>query len=211
MSTAIAIFVKTPSLSPIKTRLAETIGKENAEEFYRLSLNAVAKTAQEINAKFYWAVAEKEGVNNPIWLEFESTHTGKGELGERQYNIYSALLENHENVILVGADAPQISANIINQAIEELKKNDFVVGPANDGGYYLFGGCKEVKLDIWNAVPWSSNTTREIFESLLPSKPTHLEFLTDVDIYDDLQAACNEMPNNLSDEQIEIIKYITTL
>ncbi len=211
MNTAIAIFVKTPSLSPIKTRLAKTIGKEKAEEFYRLSLNAVAKTAQEIDAKIYWAVAEKEGVNNPIWSEFESTHTGKGELGERQYNIYSALLENHKNVILIGADTPQISANIINQAIEALKQNDFVIGPANDGGYYLFGGRKKVELDIWNTVPWSSNTTREIFESLLPSKPAHLEFLTDVDSCNDLQSACSEMPKKMRCEQQKILQWISTL
>ncbi len=48
MSAAIAIFVKTPGLSPVKTRLAATIGEEKAKEFYLLSLKAVEKTVKTV-------------------------------------------------------------------------------------------------------------------------------------------------------------------
>jgi glycosyltransferase A (GT-A) superfamily protein (DUF2064 family) len=43
--TALAIFVKTPGLSPVKTRLAEGIGQARAEAFYRLAVDAVAEVA----------------------------------------------------------------------------------------------------------------------------------------------------------------------
>ena len=46
MSGAIAIFVKTPGLSPVKTRLAVKLGQKVAEEFHLTSAQAVAETVQ---------------------------------------------------------------------------------------------------------------------------------------------------------------------
>ena len=40
---AAAIFVKTPGISPIKTRLAVGIGQANAESFYKMSCQATGE------------------------------------------------------------------------------------------------------------------------------------------------------------------------
>ena len=161
MKTAIAIFVKTPGLSPVKTRLASGIGDEKALEFYRLSIAAISETLKEMHANFFFAVGEKEGLSG--WPN--AIYTGEGCLGQRQFNIYSGLLKNHDRVLLLGADAPQISKDILNKAI---KARDFVVGGATDGGYYLFAGGHEVPLDVWRNTPWSSDKTLQVFENLLP-------------------------------------------
>lgn len=208
MSTAIAIFVKTPALSPVKTRLAAGIGNEAAQEFYRISLDAVKETVKAVEAIAYWAVAEEKGLTDPLWLGFPSLHTGDGGLGERQYYIYETLLANYDRVLLIGADAPQISRDILEQAIIALDTHDFVIGPARDGGYYLFGGRTKTPQKIWGLVPWSTSETRDQLESLLPSKPVHLSMLTDVDTEDDLRYMRQEMPEHITPEQALILEWI---
>ena len=208
MNAAIAIFVKTPSLSPVKTRLAAGIGDEAAREFYALSLQAVKETVKTMEANFYWAVAEENGLTDPLWLGFAALHTGEGNLGERQYYIYETLLAHHDCVLLIGADAPQISGDILEQAMIALETNDFVIGPARDGGYYLFGGRIKTPQKTWQQVPWSTEHTRESLESGLPSKPVYLQMLTDVDTAGDLDYLAEEMPEDMNSEQKKILEWI---
>ena len=208
MSTAIAIFVKTPELSPLKTRLAADIGKTKAHEFYALSLRAVQEVVTFTKVTPYWAVAEENGLTDPLWQEFTALWTGEGGLGERQHHIYETLLKKHDRVLLIGADAPQISKGILDEAILTLDTNDFVIGPARDGGYYLFGGCVSTEQKIWTSVPWSTAQTRERLESVLPSKTAHLKMLTDVDTVSDFQHVLEEMTGEITNQQNQIFKWI---
>ena len=208
MSTAIAIFVKTPSLSPVKTRLAKSIGKTQALEFYQLSLRCVQETLKSVDIVAYWAVAEENGLAAPLWQDFKPLWTGEGGLGERQHHIYETLLQKHDRVLLIGADAPQISRDIIEKAIIALDTHDFVIGPARDGGYYLFGGRISTEQKIWTSVPWSTSITRERLESVMPSKPIHLDILTDVDTRDDLNFVTQEMPQHKNTMQKQLNDWI---
>lgn len=211
MSTAIAIFVKTPTLSPFKTRLAAAIGAKNAQKFYHLSLDAVRETVQDSDASPHWAVAEKHGLGDPLWQDFPRLHTGDGNLGKRQHHVYESLLATHQQVLLIGADAPQLSVELIHSAINELQVHDFVVGPARDGGYYLFGGKRSTPQSIWTSVPWSTSVTREALEGQLPTTPVHLPMLTDVDTEDDLKFIGNEMPALRNHSQRVLLEWIATL
>ena len=209
LNAAIAIFVKTPGLSPLKTRLAAGIGEEKALGFYNLSVRAVEAVVKSVDMHGVWAVAEEEGAEQ--WSSFEALWTGDGGLGERQYHIYQTLLEKHEKVILIGADAPQMSPEILNEAIAALDSHEFVIGPAHDGGYALFGGRVPVAQEIWKSVTWSAETTQAEFESALPLKPFCLRFLTDVDEVVDLQAVVKEMPDDMNDAQRELVEWIEKL
>ena len=209
MSTALAIFVKTPSLSPVKTRLAQSIGEEKAVEFFMLCLDAIKETAKKIDADIIWAVAEKDGISNPLWSDFKTIHTGEGSLGERQDHIYSTLLNTYERVFLSCADAPQLCPYIFQEANDALNDNDFVIGPAHDGGYYLFGGRKPVERNIWTNVPWSTEETRTKLVERLPSVPAHLQMFSDVDRQADLHYLRSEMPEKMSDQQRKIVNWIT--
>ena len=211
MKTAIAILVKTPGYSPLKTRLAADIGEHNAHHFYRLSLNAIQSTIQKTSLYPHWAVGEKQALNEQIWQAFPTLHTGEGDLGDRQYHIYETLLKTHDAVILIGADAPQISTEMLENAKTALTQNDFTIGPANDGGYTLFGGRKSIALESWKSVSWSVETTREELIKTLPSKPFQLPTHTDVDTKSDLTTIIHEMPNGMNTEQKTLIDWINTL
>lgn len=205
MSAGIAIFVKTPRLSPVKTRLAARIGEEDALAFYQMSVNAVEASVSRSGATGYWAVAEADGVDD--WTGFEAMFTGAGCLGTRQYHIYKMLLERHEKAILIGADAPQITPDLLNEAIERLERDDYVFGPARDGGYYLFGGRADVPPSIWGCVPWSAPNTMDVFHRTLPYAASLLPMLTDVDEQVDLAHMIDEMPAFMSALQDDVAAW----
>lgn len=209
---AIAIFVKTPNLSPLKTRLAAGIGRGGADMFYDLSLRAIEETLSNIDGLYpHWAVGEQDGLNHPLWQKFPAFHTGNGDLGMRQYNVYRQLFKKHDKVLLIGADAPQISSDHIQGAIHALEIHDFVIGPAHDGGYYLFGGRIPTDKSVWNNITWSAETTRQELESKLGTDIYHLPFLTDIDHKNDLDILLTEMPNDKNEAQINLIDWIQTL
>ena len=211
MKTAIAIFVKTPGLSPLKTRLAATLGRDKAEEFYRLILRSIENTLSELNLSAFWAVGEPEGLHDPLWNSFSKMHTGDGDLGDRQSHVYHELLKTHDAVMLIGGDAPQLSLEIINQAISHLETQDFVIGPADDGGYYLLGGRKKIDAKVWSETPWSDEKTLNIFIEKLGVNPYILDVLTDVDTEEDLQMMLGELPNTLNDNQKILKDWIMRL
>ena len=197
-STAIAVFVKTPGLSPVKTRLAATIGTAAAEQFYVLCTEAIRETLETASKTLdivpFWAVGEEAGLSHPLWQGFEALYTGEGGLGERQHHIYQTLLAKYQRVILIGADSPQLSSRDLNNAIEALQSNSFSLGPAVDGGYYLLAGRAAIARDIWTNVTYSAADTGEQLLSQLPSKTALLEPITDVDTIEDISALQRELP-----------------
>ena len=211
MNIAIAVFVKTPGLSPLKTRLAASIGTERAEDFYRLSLRSIENTLSKINITAYWAVGEIVGLDNPLWQRLDKIHTGDGDLGDRQSHVYHQLLKKYEAVILIGADAPQLSVKTIEKAIEKLKTHELIIGPANDGGYYLLAGRQAIQTKVWADTPWSAENTRERLIENLETTPYILNPLTDVDTEEDLETMLSEMPNTLNKSQYKLKEWIKHL
>ena len=213
-STAIAIFVKTPGLSPLKTRLAETLGRRTAEAIYRLCVGAVEHTVKSIDVAPYWAVAEQEGLSDPLWQGLASLHTGPGGLGQCQHHIYQTLLQRYQQVLLIGADSPQLSVNRLREAIEALQTHPFVVGPALDGGYYLFAGRRSLEREFWDNVPYSRTDTADKLRASLPDKVALLTPMTDLDRESDLAQLRRELvtlqkeDEGLSWPQQELLKWL---
>lgn len=213
-STAIAVFVKTPGLSAVKTRLAADLGTAAAEQFYRLSLKAVERTLTQAEHSLpvtaYWAVAEAEALCHPLWQQFKTLYTGPGDLGDRQHHIYQTLLGNYDQVILIGADSPQLATVQLQQTLTALENQNFVMGPAEDGGYYLFAGNKPVDLEIWRAVTYSRADTAQQLLSKLSSRAAIIDRLWDMDRVADmsgLQQQLIALPQR-SEEQELILQWI---
>lgn len=225
MSIAVAIFAKTIGLSPVKTRLAKSIGKEKAEEFYKLSVDSIEETIKELKTQTnkeitpYWAVAEKEGVANPRWKSFEAIWTGEGDLGERLFHISDTLLERHEKIIIIGTDSPQLDTEIILESIKNLenKPNSSIIGPAYDGGFYLFGCDFLIPKSIWTSITYSKNTTLKQLIDKLESENIAYSFLKemgDVDEVEDLKSlygALTLKKDSLTKTQENLLNWIETI
>lgn len=216
-SGALVIFVKTPEVSPVKTRLAATIGEDLAVQFYKLSVKATRAVLKRVkkelpNLSIYWAVAELEGVSNELWQDFSVIFQGDGDLGTRLDYTYKTLLEKHSFVCFMGADSPHIGLQVIIKAVRLTdfnRKERFVIGEAEDGGFYFYGGAKELPDDVWLNVEYSSDKTSKQLESGL-RRYAGVELIQksfDIDTYADLDKLGKVTKDHLVEEQIELIQW----
>ena len=195
----LAIFVKTPGYSPLKTRLAQAIGRDAAEAFHRLAAAAVADVVIQAQATLpglvaYWAVAEADAVDAPIWHGLPRIAQGEGDLGARMRHVCDVLRERHGRVVLIGADAPQLCADDLIAACTALDAHDSVIGPSADGGFWLFGTRTAVPDVAWRDTPWSqADTASRFVHALGAASMTSLRLLRDVDTVDDLVALADTL------------------
>ncbi len=219
-SAAIAVFVKTPGLSPIKTRLAAGIGAERSAEFYRLSVAAVAATvaaiAKSSGATPYWAVAEEAGLDDPLWQKFACISQGTGDLGNRLNHVFDALQMQHTAVIAIGADSPQITPPMLESTLEILLDRrglyPHVLGRSLDGGFYLVGSNARLPQETWLDVPYSTPTTaKEMAASLHSSgQIKELARITDVDQAENLPTLKKELLaiGSPTPEQLTLLNWL---
>lgn len=192
MSTALAIFVKTPGHSPVKTRLARAIGNAAAIAFHERAARAVCAAASAVGAPLQpcWAVAEVAAMDDPRWRGLPRIAQGEGSLGTRMHHVYTTLRRTHERVFLTGADVPQQSPTLLRQACAALDapQTAFALGETVDGGFWLFGGRVAVPRKVWCSVSYSQPDTAACFrKALRPLGPiASLPTLADVDQGDDL-------------------------
>ncbi|NOZ08129.1 MAG: glycosyltransferase [FCB group bacterium] len=195
MRIALAIFVKTPGISPVKTRLAKGIGVTAATEFYRRCLTAVESVVSEtvrISRGLicpFWAVGEPHTSDLPLWRNFPVLYTGPGGLGQRLHTIYSELIRDYDSVFMMGSDSPQVTpALLVEAASRVIESDEFVIGPARDGGFYLLGGSRAISRQQFTAVRYSqADTAEKMIQALSKSGKVHLlSELTDVDRLEDI-------------------------
>lgn len=206
MSGALAIFVRTPGEAPVKTRLTAGCGERYALEWYRLAAAAVASVARVAQARYgvhcYWAV---DGTAD-AWSEFPAIAQGQGGLGERMARVHAELVDRHGFGLLLGADTPQLNVELLAEAARWLTApvSRLALGPAADGGFWLFGGNVVLPTRAWTTVRYSeADTARELMRSMngLGEWGT-LKTLSDADVADDL-AAVLEALEQLTDPTTE--------
>lgn len=194
------IFIKNPELGKVKTRLAKSIGHEKALNVYHLLLDHTLKITSTI--KTDKAVFYSDYINeNDIWREGEFKKLlQKGEdLGEKMSNAFiNAFKMGYKRVVIIGSDCFELNEGILNNAFKILEENEVVIGPANDGGYYLLGLQKYYKQFFENKT-WS--TENVLLETLHDLSNLNLSFkllptLSDIDEEKDL----NNYPTILNNE-----------
>ena len=185
----IIVFTRNPELGKCKTRLAKTVGNENALIIYKLLLNHTSEVLEQIpcDKAIYYSVKVRK---NDIWNDhnYQKLQQHGDDLGERMYNAFKeSFKKGYEKVIIVGSDLYDLKTNHINEAIEKLNNNEIVIGPAEDGGYYLLG-MKTLEKNIFENKEWGTNTVRKDTLIDLENKTVfQLEVLNDIDIYDDVK------------------------
>lgn len=216
LNPAIAIFVKTPGLSPIKTRLGRHLGQRVAEEWHRRAAACVAISAGATDLPVYWAVAEAEGMQDPLWQGFPRLGQGRGGLGARMARVHGELVRRHGAGVLIGADLPQIAARHLASAAAWLDGPDarYVIGPARDGGFWLFGANRTLPTASWESVRYSRDDTARRFMDAIDAPAWELlERKTDLDCADDLPQVLEELGSVRSPtkEQQALVQWLRNL
>lgn len=190
---SLVCFVKTPGFTPFKTRLARTSTRELADEFYLASLAIVRElfdTLKSEGIRPVFAVSEKECLSHELWEGYETVWQGEGEngLGDRLAQVDAKVSRDSEKVLFMGADSPAVRACHILSAIKSLDKHEYCLGPTEDGGFWIYGGTKQLPSSVWNSVPYSvENTAATLLERLKEiGSASLLEKMRDVDVAEDL-------------------------
>ncbi|SFN38772.1 hypothetical protein SAMN04487989_10198 [Bizionia echini] len=186
---ALIIFTRNPELGKCKTRLAKTIGNESALEIYKHLLKHTAETAKNVSVDryvFYSEAIQKEDIWNSDF--FKKKLQEGSDLGGRMENAFSELFQlGYEKVLIIGSDLLDLNAEIISEGFQKLNKNDYVLGPAEDGGYYLFG-MKQLHPKVFKNKAWGTESVCKDTLDDLQNEDVHLlEILNDIDTFEDIQ------------------------
>jgi len=140
-----------------KTRLARDIGKSNSVKIQSVMTNhtiSVAKSLQKIKLiDISIAISGLGKKNSKRWSEElgikKFNLQGKGSLGEK---MKRQIIKNKKfckqnkikNIIFIGTDLPDLCHLDLVNTIRDLKENDLILGPSNDGGYWLIGLSEKI-------------------------------------------------------------------
>jgi rSAM/selenodomain-associated transferase 1 len=185
----IIVFIKNPELGKVKTRLAISMGDNKALEIYNKLVGYTKQVLLQLsNTKKYVYyssfVDRQDDWNND---HFEKRIQSPGGLGQRMTAAFGETFETCEQVLIIGSDCPQLTPFHINYAFERLSNHNVVIGPSQDGGYYLLGMDRHY-LDLFQDIEWSTST---VFSDTIHKAKNNglsiseLEILSDIDYEED--------------------------
>ncbi|WP_394750310.1 TIGR04282 family arsenosugar biosynthesis glycosyltransferase [Spongiimicrobium salis] len=182
------IFTRNPELGKCKTRLAAVTGNEIALDIYVFLLEHTKKITKNLKA------SKQVFYSESIWEDdiWDNTFYDKklqlgADLGERMDNAFKAGFQDHfEKIVVIGSDMYDLTEADIADAFDQLNDHDYVIGPAEDGGYYLLG-CTTYTPELFKNKEWGTETVFQDTYNTLANKNTKvLEPKNDVDTYQDI-------------------------
>jgi len=182
------IFTRNPELGKCKTRLAATVGDQNALDIYKFLLQHTTTISDKLNViKQVWY--SEEIWKNDIWDNsvFDKKLQVGADLGVRMANAFTeGFAAGFEKICVIGSDLYDLEQHDLESAFDALKDNDYVIGGAADGGYYLLG-MKKFNPSLFENKSWGTKTVLEATLSDLKNEKVHLlEVRNDIDVYDDI-------------------------
>ena len=183
------VFTRNPELGKVKTRLAKTIGNATALKIYIFLLERTRDIAVQVSADkaIYYSVKVRE---NDIWdaNNFQKHQQVGEDLGIRMLHAFkNGFKAGYEKVMIIGSDLYDLTAETIENAFIALEDNEVVIGPAEDGGYYLLG-MNSLEEKVFKNKKWGTETVRKnTLEELKDKKVFLLGELNDVDVFEDIE------------------------
>ena len=185
---ALIIFVRYPEPGKVKTRLAESTNGDFACDVYKIFTQNIFGEISSLkyfnNYVFYTEEKDKDKIIKWTNNEFVCFPQQGNDLGERMLNAFRIVFnQQNQKAIIIGTDIPDLSKEIISEAVDVLDENDIVIGPSYDGGYYLLG-MKKIYKYLFENIEWSSNS---VFGSTIDKakstnlKVKELQLLRDID------------------------------
>lgn len=195
--TALVIMARYPQVGTTKTRLACTIGDEETLLLYRAFLiDLVERFARHPLCNLHLAYTPAE-VDYAAFMQTLTPELVRhirffpqqgADLGERLHRAFDWTYQHgYQNTLIIGCDAPHLESQCIARAQAALNTAEVVLGPADDGGYYLI--AMQHPHDVFRDIPMSTSQVLRMTVELAQSqglKVDLLENLFDIDEWDNL-------------------------
>ena len=194
--TALVVMARYPEVGATKTRLARMIGVEGTVHLYRAFLTDLAERFAGQGYDLHWTYTPN-GVDYsafmatlaPSLVQYMRFFPQEGpELGARLHHAFRWTYERgYQRTIVIGSDSPHIGRDIVARAREALDEADVVLGPADDGGYYLIAMRRP--HDVFHGIPMSTSQVMQMTVELAQRQGLRvctLETLFDIDEWPDL-------------------------
>jgi len=183
------IFTRNPELGKCKTRLAASIGDFGALKIYTFLLTHTVLITENLKVakQVHYSMRVRE---NDLWDDtiYDKKQQEGTDLGLRmEYAFQQGFKDGYKNIIIIGSDMYDLSQADLELAFQSLDQHDFVIGPAEDGGYYLLG-MKSIDQNLFRNKEWGTNTV--LFSTKNDLKTKDVKFLdkrNDIDILDDIK------------------------
>ena len=182
--------VKQPRPGRVKTRLARDIGTVEAARWYRAQTAALLRRLDDPRWRLVLAVTpDAEVAVSRVWpAHLPRLAQGRGDLGARMRRCLWAV---PGPALLIGSDIPGLSARHVAQGFAALRRADWAMGPAIDGGFWGIGRAARCHPPpgLFAGVRWSSShAAADTRVTLGSDRVAVLATLADVD------AACDLPP-----------------
>ena len=189
--TTLVIMVRYPEKGKTKTRLARRIGDEATLGLYQAFLTDLAQHFAGWKYDLHWAYTPDDIDFSPFAATLAPSHVSTmysfpqhgPDLGTRLHQIFLSLrAQQYQSIIVIGSDSPHIRRSTILQAHQALAHADVVLGPAEDGGYYLI--AMRQPHDVLSDIPMTTHAVLQLTIEKAQSQglSVHLlESLFDVD------------------------------
>jgi uncharacterized protein len=194
----VILFARTPVPGGVKSRLQPPWTPDQACRFHIAAtldtaklLDATLPNSTAVTRWIFWSESpppDSSGIGLPA--SFRAAIQQGADLGERMAEAFArAFVSGARRAVIVGSDSPHLPASRIPQAFDELAHHDCVLGPSDDGGYYLIG-CRRFDPQLFRGVEWGS---RKAFEqtrtnaALLNFSVGNLDSWYDLDEWKDIE------------------------
>ena len=217
---AVAIMAKAPQPGEVKTRLCPPLSHGEAAELYRCFLldkiaqvNALQRVAPVVSYSPTESKPFFEDVTPPHYMLIPQRGD---DLGERLFFTFDQLFrQGYTQVIVIDSDTPTLPTAYLQHALMLIAagENDVVLGPTEDGGYYLLG-LRQSHRALFEQMPWS---TSQVFpETRRRSERDGLtvactEYWYDIDTPEDLarlRASLDQIQDGLARQTRQFLRGI---
>ncbi len=161
------VFTRYPEPGKAKTRLIPVLGPEGAAKLQRQMTEHTLAQVKELQTSRPLSVEVHFAGSNPqqmqAWLGSDVVYRqqSQGDLGMRMAGAFEAsFTAGMTGVVIIGTDCPDLNDQLMVEAFQALEENDLVLGPAQDGGYYLIG-LRRLIPELFVGVSWGTSQVRQ--------------------------------------------------
>lgn len=167
-SAALVIFAKAPVPGQVKTRLCPPLTPDEAATLQGTLVLDVVEKSRSVERQMERYLACSPSSEHPFFKVMEGRHGLRlleqrgDDIGARMAGVFAELFQaGHRPVVMVGTDVPAMPSGVLLEARDLLGRHDVVLGPAEDGGYFLIGLTKPTP-ELFRGIPWSTGDVRAL-------------------------------------------------